>query len=98
MIGNVWEWTDDWYGEAVANPRACCVPRNPRSAGPEESIDPGMHGASMPRKVLKSGSHLCAPNYCERYRPAARIPQPLDTTTGHVGFRCVVRSREHYTK
>jgi formylglycine-generating enzyme len=45
----------------------------------------------MPRKVLKGGSHLCAEDYCQRYRPAARYPQPIDTTTGHVGFRCVVR-------
>jgi hypothetical protein len=38
------------------------------------------------------GSHLCAPNYCRRYRPAARLPEPVDTSTCHVGFRCVVRS------
>jgi formylglycine-generating enzyme required for sulfatase activity len=90
MIGNVWEWTDDWYGNPPAAAKACCVPRNPRGALREDSIDMAA-GASMPRKVLKGGSHLCAPNYCERYRPSARIPQPLDTTTGHLGFRCVVR-------
>ena len=45
----------------------------------------------IPRKVMKGGSHLCAENYCRRYRPAARYAQPVDTTTGHVGFRCLVR-------
>jgi len=45
----------------------------------------------IPRKVLKGGSHLCAPNYCRRYRPAARHPQRVDTSTSHVGFRCIKR-------
>jgi sulfatase modifying factor 1 len=45
----------------------------------------------IPRKVLKGGSHLCAPSYCKRYRPAARHAEQVDTTTSHVGFRCVVR-------
>jgi formylglycine-generating enzyme len=44
--------------------------------------------------VLKGGSHLCAPNYCRRYRPAARHPQPVDTSTSHVGFRCIIRERK----
>jgi formylglycine-generating enzyme required for sulfatase activity len=42
--------------------------------------------------VIKGGSHLCAPNYCLRYRPAARQGEALDTSTGHIGFRCIVRS------
>jgi len=41
--------------------------------------------------VIKGGSHLCAPNYCRRYRPAARFPEPVDTSTSHLGFRCIVR-------
>jgi formylglycine-generating enzyme required for sulfatase activity len=45
----------------------------------------------FPRKVIKGGSHLCAQNYCRRYRPAARMPQPIDTSTSHLGFRCIVR-------
>jgi formylglycine-generating enzyme required for sulfatase activity len=45
----------------------------------------------MPRKVIKGGSHLCAPNYCRRYRPAARMAQAVDTSTSHLGFRCIVR-------
>ena len=53
-----------------------------------------MPNVRIPRKVLKGGSHLCAPNYCRRYRPAARHAEPVDTSTSHVGFRCVVRRSE----
>ena len=56
------------------------------------SIDP-REQASIPRRVTKGGSHACAPNYCRRYRPAARMAQPVDTSTSHVGFRCVVRGQ-----
>ena len=49
-------------------------------------------GETFPRKVIKGGSHLCAPNYCLRYRPAARQGETVDTSTGHIGFRCVVRA------
>jgi sulfatase modifying factor 1 len=93
MIGNVWEWTSDWYSpkhEADA-PKACCIPENPRGGREDSSYDPCLPNIGIPRKVLKGGSHLCAPNYCRRYRPAARHPEPVDTSTSHVGFRCVVR-------
>ncbi len=56
-----------------------------------DSYDPRQPEIKIPRKVLKGGSHLCAPNYCRRYRPAARFPEPVDTSTCHVGFRCIVR-------
>jgi formylglycine-generating enzyme len=42
--------------------------------------------------VIKGGSHLCAPNYCLRYRPAARQGEAIDTSTSHIGFRCVIRA------
>ncbi len=55
------------------------------------SYDPRQPQIRIPRKVIKGGSHLCAPNYCRRYRPAARHAQPVDTSTSHVGFRCITR-------
>ena len=48
-------------------------------------------GERIPRRVIKGGSHLCAPNYCLRYRPAARQGEAVDTSTSHLGFRCIVR-------
>jgi formylglycine-generating enzyme required for sulfatase activity len=77
MAGNVWEWTVDRLEQQTIH--ACCAPQR--------------DGASerYPRHVIKGGSHLCAPNYCLRYRPAARQAETVDTTTSHIGFRCVVR-------
>ena len=71
---------------------ACCVPRNPRVDVAERRATAGQPGAHIPRRVIKGGSHLCAPNYCLRYRPAARQGETVDTSTSHIGFRCIVRS------
>jgi sulfatase modifying factor 1 len=95
MIGNVWEWTTDWWStkHEVEATKPCCIPENPRGGPEAASYDPCQPQIKIPRKVLKGGSHLCAPNYCRRYRPAARHAEPVDTSTSHVGFRCVIRER-----
>lgn len=92
MAGNVWEWTTDYF--AARHPDACCVPHNPRVDSPEQSDIPDQTGGHFPRRVIKGGSHLCAPNYCLRYRPAARQGETEDTSTSHIGFRCIVRREE----
>jgi sulfatase modifying factor 1 len=95
MIGNTWEWTSDWYSPKHAEDakKPCCIPQDPRGGREMDSYDPFLPEIGIPRKVLKGGSHLCAPNYCRRYRPAARYPQPIDTSTSHVGFRCIRRAK-----
>lgn len=77
LAGNVWEWTADRY-TTHGGAHACCAP----------DARPGEHIA---RHVIKGGSHLCAPSYCLRFRPAARQGEAVDTSTTHIGFRCVVR-------
>ena len=93
MAGNVWEWTSDYFrprhrGDAGT---ACCAPRNPRVGAADAS---NISAGDIPRRVIKGGSHLCAPSYCLRYRPAARQGEAVDTSTGHLGFRCVLRHPE----
>jgi formylglycine-generating enzyme required for sulfatase activity len=92
MIGNVWEWTSDWYEEHRTVTRPCCGKVDPKGGEREKSYDPRLRGVRIPRKVMKGGSYLCAPNYCKRYRPAARMGQAIDTSTCHLGFRCIRRS------
>ncbi len=75
LIGNVWEWTTTAF--------------LPRRSGDASACCGGVDGAGL--RVLKGGSYLCAPNYCARDRPAARVGQDPQTATAHTGFRCVVR-------
>jgi formylglycine-generating enzyme len=90
MAGNVWEWTADVFRDRHPDEAEspCCVPRNPAVVSDD---GPERVPSHLPRRVIKGGSHLCAPSYCLRYRPAARQAQEVDTSTGHLGFRCIVR-------
>jgi len=82
MTGNTWEWTTDFYSPRHQVPGATGVDAGARTnlLGSREPADA--------RRVLKGGSHLCSPEYCLRYRPAARSPQSEDTAMTHIGFRC----------
>lgn len=75
MIGNVWEWTTTEFVGRHNSSKGCCTPGRPD--------DPAI------TRALKGGSHLCAPEYCHRYRAAARSPQSQDSATTHIGFRCI---------
>lgn len=82
LIGNVWEWTTTPYSAHHVIAKSACCPAKIPGVGGEP--DPTMN------QTLKGGSHLCAPEYCHRYRPAARSSQSQDTSTTHIGFRCVL--------
>jgi formylglycine-generating enzyme required for sulfatase activity len=90
MAGNVWEWTTDFYQAHATSRGACCGIANPTGGAEEASHDP-RSTIPIPRRVMKGGSFLCSPSYCRRFRPAARMAQPIDTSTCHLGFRCIVR-------
>jgi sulfatase modifying factor 1 len=84
----VWEWTTDYWSPRHAVPGARPVDRGDRRDLLTDAASSAEPGSRVPRRVLKGGSHLCSPQYCLRYRPAARSPQAEDSSTTHIGFRC----------
>jgi formylglycine-generating enzyme len=90
MAGNIWEWTTDWWSPRHPDDSdwSCCTGAVSPRPSMEGSYDPVQPQFQIPRKVVKGGSYLCADSYCQRYRPAARRPQMVDTGMSHVGFRC----------
>lgn len=89
MGGNVWNWTADLYRAdthttAKAAGGVCCNP-----SGPTTAFNPIREVQTCVERVIKGGSFLCHPSYCESYRPTARRGTPPDTGSEHVGFRCV---------
>ncbi len=86
MIGNVWEWTSDWYDiNYFKTLSRNAVTDNPQ--GPGKSFDPNEPYAM--KRVTKGGSFLCATDYCTNYRPSARQGTAFDSGQSHIGFRCV---------
>jgi formylglycine-generating enzyme required for sulfatase activity len=100
MAGNVWEWTSAFFTPRPPSEvaKACCTPRNPRIDSAEWSFAAEQLGARIPRKVAKGRAYLCTPNYCLRYRPAARQGETIDTSTCHIGSRCIVRKNAATTE
>lgn len=88
MIGNVWEWTQDWYHagyyEQLASKKE--ITRNPKGA--KSTYHPTNPLAK--EKIIKGGSFLCHENYCLSYRFSARMGNALDSSQEHVGFRTVM--------
>lgn len=75
MTGNVWEWCSDWFDATCAKAGEVDNPRGP---------------ATGTARSMRGGSYLCHESYCNRYRVSARSSNTPDSSTGNLGFRCVM--------
>lgn len=88
VAGNVWEWCQDWYRpDAYSRRIAQEVIKNPVGPAQAESYDPAEPG--MVKRVQRGGSFLCTDQYCTRYMVGTRGKGAPDTSSNHLGFRCV---------
>ncbi|MBO1514091.1 formylglycine-generating enzyme family protein [Metabacillus bambusae] len=74
MSGNVWEWCSDWFNRSIHNRGGRTNPGGPSTGE---------------TRIMRGGSYLCHVSYCNRYRVAARTSNTPDSSSGHLGFRCV---------
>jgi len=94
MIGNVWEWTTDWYSSKhAADPSKVAAFRRTLAARASRTVTILANRAQKSRARSSRAAH----NYCRRYRPAARHAEDVDTSTSHLGFRCIIREVPHET-
>lgn len=96
MVGNVWEWTSDWFSPVhfltEENQATGFVdPTGPSIEELDELVEMGYlkkDPAGAFEKIKKGGSFMCHHSYCWRYRNCARHHLTADSTAHHIGLRC----------